>query len=132
MEAAYRQIADEKIMKLTITQISIEGSSGSATAKIHGPILEGLADSQACVKMHATFTISSCRRLPEFSWSHHIPGCTVAEPQFVHVSITPKKHANTRTTAAELGSPLSEQCYETFVACVANMLTYKDQLIPML
>jgi hypothetical protein len=116
-------------MKLAITQITINKSTGSAMARIPGPPPKSALDQPAALVLQAAFTISASKILPGFNFWHHIPGGTLQEPLFVHVSITGERIEGGRGHGVEINWPPREEQYETFAVAIAHMITYSNQTI---
>ncbi|MDK6080186.1 hypothetical protein [Massilia varians] len=121
---------DKREMNLAITQITIAGSNGSATANVCNTTLESNLDKPVTIVLQAVFTISEFKRLSGSDFSHHIPGCTVEQPRFVHMSIISKTIEGNEEQFDQAQWPQKKECEETFLAAIACMLTYTNQLIP--
>lgn len=116
-------------MKLAITQITINNSTGSASARIPGPPPKSGLEKPTALVLQAAFAISASKAVPGFQFCHHIPGSTPAEPLFVHVSITWERKEGEPEQLAEIKWPPQDECHETFAVAIAYMLTYSNQIV---
>jgi hypothetical protein len=123
------KVKNTEPMRLAITQITINNSTGSATARIPGPPPKSSLEAPAALVLQAAFAISASKVLPGFQSWHHIPGSTLSEPLFVHVSITWERKEGEPEQLAEITWPCQVECHETFAAAIAHMLTYSNQIV---
>jgi hypothetical protein len=116
-------------MKLAITQITINKSTGFAMARIPGPPPKSALDRPAALVLQAAFTISASKEVPGFQYWYHIPGCPIVDPRFVHVSITWEGKEGEQTQLAEIEWPPQDAYHQTFAVAIAHMLTYSNPTV---
>lgn len=113
-------------MKLHISQLTINNSTGAAMARIPGPPPKSGLHQHPAIVLQAAFVISAANQIPGFESVNLIPG-TYPNMLFAHVHVTFDHVEGESQQLAEIEWPPEQEYRKTFAAMIAHMLAYAIQ-----